>query len=191
MRRSVWMALGASALWVACSGALFSIRVEDTSTTSVPAASPVETVLGDMGFGGFSDMDITSHQELQNQGVQEGDITSVTFREFTLEAISPQGADLSFIDQIDFYVEAPGFDQVLIATQDEFPEGESLVELELPDVDIVDYVLSEEMTITTDVTGSRPDEETEVEGFFALRIGVTGQGCQNYQQQQGAVAPLP
>ena len=165
------------ALWAGCEGALFHVTIDDSGTTTVPAASPLEPVLGDLGFGDFVNMDLTSASELENQGVAPGDISSVRFTDFTLTALSPEGADLSFLSSIAVYAEAPGLDQVLIASQDDFPDGAEVVDMVLEDVDLTDYVVSESMTITTDVSGQRPSEETEVEAAFAIRVGVTSQGC--------------
>jgi hypothetical protein len=174
MRRALLGATGLAALWAGCQGALFHIRVADEASTTVDAATPLEVLIDDLGFGEFDDMDITAAEELQNQGVAPGDISSVEFTEFTLEA---PGADLSFLRSMELWVEAPGLDPVLVAHQDIFPIGVELVEMTLEDVDLADHVVSESMTIRTEVTGERPDVETEVIAAYALRIGVTRQGC--------------
>lgn len=183
-RPSFWMALafGVPIAVLGCE-TLFNIRVDGTAATTVPAATPLETLLGDFGFGELVDMDVTQAQELRNQGVEPGDISHVVFLEFTLEAVDPSGADLSFIDDLELWVEAPGLDDVRVAWQDDFPVGQALVEMHLDDVDLVDYAVSESMTIRSEITGSRPDEATEVEATYALRVGVTRQGCKSYQQQ--------
>lgn len=177
MRRALLAATAVAALWAGCEGALFHITVEDEATTTVPAGTPLETLLGEVGFDELAAMDVTAAEELQNQGVAPGDISSVRFTAFDLEAIGPSGADLSFLESMELYVEAPGLDPLLLAHQDDFPVGRALVEMVLEDVDLTEYVVSESMTITTEVTGSRPDVETEVRAAYALRVGVTRQGC--------------
>ena len=164
-------------LW-ACK-ALFYIHIEGSDTSTVPAATPVEIILDDLGFGDFVEMDITEASELQNQGVEPGDITTVTLELLTLEATSPAGSDLSFIDRIDLYVEAPDQQRSRIAWQDDFPVGQALVELNLDEIDIVNHALSQSMTITADVAASRPEDETEIEVVYDIRVGVTGQGCKS------------
>lgn len=166
-------------LWVGCD-ALFHIDVDGTSASTIPAATPFEVVLGEIGFGEFVQMDLTEASELQNQGVEPGDISTVVFTTLSLEATSPAGADLSFIDRIEMWVEADGLDPVRVASQDEFPVGQAQVELDLDEVDLTEFVVSRSMTITTDVTGSRPEDSTTVEAYYALDIGVTKQGCNNY-----------
>ncbi len=63
------------------------------------------------------------------------------------------------------------------ALQGQFPEGEPRVSFDLVDQDLHDYVVSESMTITTEVTGHRPDEETTLEARFSLEVEVTEQGA--------------
>jgi hypothetical protein len=171
---------GVGATVLAACGALLFITVDGESTTTVPAATPLEVLVSDLGFGDFLDLNITEADELQNQGVQPGDISVVELRAFTLEATDPPGSDLSFLEQLDVYVEAPGLDRVLIASQSDFPVGQALVDITPEDVDLTDYVVSESMTLTTDVTGSRPEDATEVVATYALRVGVTSQGACNY-----------
>ncbi len=180
--RTVFAVLGASLLWAAC-GTLFNIRIEDTATTTVEAATPLEVLLSDFGFGEFVAMDLTQAQELRNQGVEPGDISEVTFRELTLTVTSPPNGDLSFIDELEFWVSAPGLPRVRVASQSSFPDGAPSVSMILDDQDLTEYVVSESMTIETEITASRPQQRTTVDAFYAIRVGVTQQGCNNYQNQ--------
>lgn len=176
------LGLGAAlvALLWSCEGALFNIRVSDTAETTIRAGTVFEGLLQDFGFGEFVELDITSASELQNQGVGPGDIVRVTFQSFDLEVISPEDGDLSFLDRLEFYVEAPELPRELVARADAFPDGQARVSMELIDIDLTDYVVSESMTISTEARGSRPRRDTTVEASFALRVGVTGQGACNH-----------
>lgn len=173
----VRLGLALGILSVACQGQLFNIRVTEQATTSIPARSTLEQLIGDFGFGDFASMDLTQSQELQNQGVDPGDIATARLVAFELEAIDPDGADLSFMDSMSIYVEAPDLPRLLLASADSFPEGEPLVEFEMTNEDIADHVVSQSMTFTTEVSGRRPDQRTEVMATFSVRVGVTGQGA--------------
>ncbi|MCB9763432.1 MAG: hypothetical protein H6739_26935 [Alphaproteobacteria bacterium] len=162
-----------------CNGSLLTIDVPFESTTTVEQGSIIENLAGGLGFGDFLNMDITDSQELRNQGVSPGDIQDVRLTEFELEAVAPQGADLSFLDALDIYVEAPGLDEVRVATAPGFPEGEALVVMTIEEVDLTEYAVSESMTITTDVSGHRPDVDTDVKARILLEVGVTAQGARN------------
>lgn len=171
-------------LYGACQGNLFTIEIEESAVTTVEKGTLVENLLVDVGFGGFVAMDLTDAEEIRNQGVAPGDIRNVALTSFELEAASPSNGDLSFLDGMELYVESPGLPRVLVAWQDTFPAGVALVPFELEDVDLTDYVVSESMTLTTEVMGRRPDVDTQVEARFALDVGVTGQGACNQTKQQ-------
>ena len=72
----------------------------------------------------------------------------------------------------------PDLEPVLVASQVDFPEGESVVDFDLEDVDLVDYVVSDSMSITTEATGSVPSDTVTIHDA-AFEIGVTAQGACN------------
>ncbi|MEZ4321944.1 MAG: hypothetical protein R3F61_31015 [Myxococcota bacterium] len=153
-----------------------SISVSDSSEVLVERGTPLEILLSDLSFGEFANLDITSRDAVANQGVEPGDINSVRFDELVLTATDPSGSDLSFLDSLEFYVEADGLPQVLVASSSDFPVGQAEVPLDLEDLDLTEYVVQDSMTLTTDVSGSRPDVDTVVEAAFTLRIRATGKG---------------
>ena len=169
----------AAVLFAACSGKLLTITIEQESSIVIEQGTLLENLVGQFGFNEFTDLDITDSQELANQGVQPGDITDVYFKAFTLTATAPGGADLSFIDSLEFYVEADGLDRVLVASQDDFPAGQASVDLNLENVDLTAYVVSESMDLTTEVRGGRPPADTTVLAEFAIDVGATAQGACN------------
>lgn len=158
---------------------LTQIHVDQESTTTVPKGTVVEALLGNMGFGDFVAMDLTQDQALQNQGVAPGDIQDVRLDYLQLEATSPAGADLSFLHALSVYVEAPGVTRELLASADSFPVGAPLVDLAVEDLDLTPYVVSQNMTLTTEVNGQRPDQDTNVTARFRVVVGVTSQGACN------------
>ncbi len=169
-----WMGL------TACKdGVLTRIDVDGSATSTVQGGNILTELVGTLGFSSFTAMDITSAEELQNQGVEPGDIKDVRLISFELEAIDPSGADLAFIESMAVDVEAPDLEQVQIASATDFPAGVALVEFDIEDIDLTEYVVSESMTLTTDVTGNQPPEDTTVEARYLLEVGVTLQGATN------------
>jgi hypothetical protein len=181
MRISVGIALLALVLWGGCSG--LHVDVEQTGRTVIPAGSVVQELLGGVGFGQFSDMDITHDEAIENQGIEPGDIDEARVTEFRLDAADPPGADLSFIDDMQIYVEAPDLPRVLVASQSDFPEGADSVSFDLEDVDLTEYVVSQSLTITTEVSGRSPDAETTIDAMVEMRVGVTQQGCNHARRE--------
>ncbi len=177
MRR--YVAVGSFALvWSACES-LSTFHLNETSEATIERGTLVEDLAGDLGFGDFLEMDISESATLRNAGVEPGDIREVRLEAFTLDVTSPEGGDLSFIRDLAFYVEADGLPRERIAWQDTFPEGAGFVEMNLDDVDLTDYAVSETMSITTEVTGGRPDEDTTVDATVDIAVGATVQGACN------------
>ncbi len=180
MRRALLFSLCFSLLVVSCDATLITIDVPYETTTTVEAGTVLENLIGEVGFGDFLNMDVTSSQELQNQGVAPGDINAVSLTYFRLTAAEPDGADLSFLESLEFYAEAPDLPRVLVASASDFPAGQATVDLDVADVDLTDYVVSQSMTLSTEVEGRRPDDATDIFAELNLSIAVTGQGACNF-----------
>lgn len=169
------LAGGALLAWIACADGLFVVTVEESASTRVPAATPLELLLADVGFGDFVSMDLTASQEIRNQGVEPGDIREARLVTFELRA--PEGADLAFLDRMELFVEGPDLPRQRVAHQADFPEGQRVVAFEVEPVDLTDYVVSEALTLTTEVEGRRPDRAVDIEAAFAVDVGVTTRGA--------------
>lgn len=164
---------------VACTSTLLHLEIARETETTVERGTLLEELVGDLGLADFIAMDITSAQEIQNQGVQPGDINEVRLTMFQLEATTPEGGDVAFIERLELFVEGPGLPRERVAWQDTFPEGQAIIDFELDDLDLTAYVVSEALTLTTDVTGTRPDEDHTIVARFALDVAVTTQGACN------------
>lgn len=162
---------------------LTTISIDESAQTEVPKATLAEVLLGDMGFGDFVSMDLTESSELANQGVEPGDVEDVRLTYMELEVLTPEGDDLSFLNEMRIFVEGPELDRRELAWSEDFPEGESLVVFTLEDVDLTPYVVSQSMTFDIDVDASRPEEDTLVEARFGVDVRVTGQGIRNNTQR--------
>lgn len=165
-------------LALGCSN-ITTLNIEEKAQVVVDKGTLLEELLGDFGFDSFVTMDLTASEQMKNQGAGPGDVRDVQLIYFEMEAVEPPGADLSFIESMDILVEPPELDSVLLASSDSFPEGQGLVEFTLADVDLTPYVVSQSMTITTDVTAKRPDVDTTIEARFQVDVRVTVQGVRN------------
>lgn len=160
-------------------GVLTTIELDGEATTRIEGATILETLVGDLGFESFISMNLVESDELENQGVESGDIRNARLVGFELEAVSPQDTDLSFIDDMTILVSSPNLAEQPVARADAFPVGAPLVAFDVEDVDLTDYIVSESLTIGTDVAGRRPDQATEVQARYRIEIGVTLQGVRN------------
>ncbi len=98
---------------------------------------------------------------------------------FELETLSPEDADLSFLSSVEIWVESPGLEPVLIAEAVEFPKGTKVVSFDVMDVDLTDFVVSESMTLTTEIEANSPKDDTRIRASYLLDVGVTVQGAKN------------
>ena len=175
-QRILLIALLATA--VTCSG-LDDISVEARGTTTIPAGTVLDELLGQVSFAGFDGFDISESQEFRNQGYTKDDVDSVRIASFTLTVAAPASGNFDFLQRIAFSVEAEGLPSLEIARLDPVPDGQSVIELEVDSsVDLQPYVVAPSMTITTASTGTRPPQETTVEAnaVFAVDINVSGAG---------------
>ena len=175
LNRALALALALPAM--GCGGVLTRIDIDGSAQTEIVGASLVEVLAEDLGFGELVSMDLTQADELQNQGVEPGDIKEARLVSFELEAIEPADADLSFLDAMTLLVSAPGLPEEVVASAPGFPQGEAVVVFDLEEVDLTEYIVSESMTLTTDVSGQRPDRATRIEARYVVEVGVTVKGA--------------
>jgi hypothetical protein len=179
--RTHWLApLVMLGLWTACGdGSLVHIDIDGSDKVTVQGGNVLEDLVGDLGFDGFTNINLVDSQKLKNQGVEPGDISTARLVSFELELLEPEDGDLSFIDSFEIWVESPGLEPVLIAEAQEFPDGETYVSFDVMDVDLVDYVVSESMTFSTDISANSPREDSVVQASYVIDVGVTLQGAKN------------
>lgn len=154
---------------------LLTFSVEESATTTVDGAGLLGEVLGALDFTGLDDFDVAIEQKLQDQGVEPGDLDTVTLSVLRLSA----DPDLSFLSRMDIYVSAPGVDEVLVASGDSFPEGQSSVDLAVTGANLADAVAAGGITFRVDASGSAPVDDTDVDVYVKADVEATVQGACN------------
>lgn len=178
MRRRTPSLLTAVLVVAATCGGLDNVLVHAEAQTKVPAGGPLDPLLGQIDFlGDFTSFDISDTQEFQNKGYTRDQIDSVHLNTFTLKATDPQDANFDFLDKISFFAESDGLPRVEIARLDPVPEGAAELDLEVLDVDLVDYATAESMSITTEASGHLPSEETTIDAKVELDVDVNVSGA--------------
>ena len=157
-------------------GRLLTVEIDTEATTTIEGGTVLEAVVGDLGFGGFLAIDVTDNETLKNQGVEPGDLVAVALRALTLEAEDGDG-DLAFIEEIEVFAEAPDLDAVQVAWADTFESGDALVAMNIPDVDLVDYATSAQMTLRSEARARRPTQTTRVRARATLEVQATVRGA--------------
>lgn len=161
-----------------CGGRIDQFTVNESSESTIEQGTVVEQLAGQFGFSDFVSFDISQTDEFQNQGVTKDQIDSVRMTKLHLEVVDPpSGQDLSFIDTLEFFVEADGLERKRVASGTDFPEGATAVDLMIDDVELKPYAVAPSMDITTEATGHRPANDTTVEGTVELLVDVNIAGA--------------
>ena len=160
-------------LLTACDAHLTDIAVSGHQDITVPGTDLVSSILGDVPLTSFG---VAGSQELQNQGVQPKDIDSAVLTDFSLQRLAGD-PDLSFLTTVVLSVESNGLAGVQVADCADFPVGQELVPFLVTGAELRDYVTADAMSMGADVTGNRPDSDTDVQMSWTVVVGVTTQGA--------------
>jgi hypothetical protein len=173
--RNRWLtaSLVASALLPLGCG-LIQFDVNTGGDSQVPGCTnPISCgLLSQLGFSGFSNFDISQSTAWQNNNATKDQVSSATFTAAALDVTVPDGGDMSFIQSLQFFVAAPDAGQVLVAEGHSFPAGQSHVPLTThPEVELAPYVKASSMTITTNASGSQPQQgDTTIHASLTFHV---------------------
>ena len=143
---------------------------------SIPKGTLLGSLLGSLAFTGFDSVDFS--EQFQNQGVTKGEVSSVHLKSFTLTIDAPAGGNFDFIQSVAFFAEADGVDKVQIASMDSIPKGKTELDLIVnADAELEPFVVAPSMTISSQVKGTQPDEDTTVSAAAVLDVEVHIPGC--------------
>lgn len=151
---------------------LVDYQIGGTGQASVPASPPdtpleaeiVSDLLGMSDGSGVGSTDI-----------QPGDIAEAHADELSLSMLQATG-DLSFLDSIEIYVEAPDMDPVLVASGSDQLLGRGPVELDLEDVDLAPFIETGSPTFPAMTSGEAPTQDTTLQLEWTMTLGITAQG---------------
>lgn len=164
-------------LTAACSDGIDTFRITETATATVPKGTLLEELVGSFGFDGFTDLDLTSNQTLQNQGVKRSQIDSVRMTKLRLEITSPAtGQEFDFLTKIEFFVSADGQTKKRLAAKGPVPDGVKQFDCDLDGIELAPYVAAPAMDITTVTSGKRPSNETTILATMELLVDVNVAG---------------
>ena len=168
--RNVVVALLVSVL-PACGG-LTRVSVTQTATATIPGASLLELLTGDIGFGNLGNFDITQSQEFKNQGIKREQINSVKLRSLKLAITAPATGDFTFLDNLSFFIDASSQAHKEIAKGGPFAVGARDISLTVLDVELAPYASAPSMTFTTTAKGHKPAMATTIEATVILDADV-------------------
>jgi hypothetical protein len=173
MRRA--LALVPVALLLAACGDLDQIDVVRSGTATLPGVPGGAALPGDaIPPFPFS----LGRDALAEQGVDPNDVDSARLVGLRLEVT--QGTSLEdWLDEVSFYVEAPGLPRVLVASKTgigALPDGTTAVELDAAGVDLKPYVLADTTAVTAEGAGTIPPVDTTLRATVTVRVDVNVSG---------------
>ncbi|WP_252732419.1 MULTISPECIES: hypothetical protein [Cellulophaga] len=123
------------------------------------------------------DMETNSESEFEVNDTRKDLIEEILLKEITLTITSPETADFSFLESIEVYIDVEDLDEILIASKSEIDGTESVLELDLTDIDIQEYIKKDSfvlrMNTVTDEVMSQ-DHEIDVHSVFAVDAKILG-----------------
>lgn len=158
-------------------GVLGPITVEIPATAVIRGMRSSIPGAGDdwAGFGGASS---SIARTIDNQGVKRSDLKSARLKQGRISVLLPEDGHLGSLEEFAVYIEAPGLERRRIAHQSEaFARKTGSVDLVIDDVELVEYVAAEQLTLSPHVVIGTPpeiDHEIEVVLVFAFVPSIGG-----------------
>jgi hypothetical protein len=149
---------------------LVQFDVTEAGDAQVPACVALQCVLPQLGFAAFNNLDLSQSQQWQNNNANKNEVSSVLLTAATLDVTVPDGGDMSFLQSLQFYVDAADAGQALVAEGDSFPSGQSHVALTPYPVELAPYVKADAMTVTTNASGTQPQQDTTLHATLTFHV---------------------
>lgn len=144
----------------------FDVPISDEAV--IESGTVLEQLLSGFGFEDLVSMDLSQTNAFENNDVRKAQVEEARLTQLTLTTTAPDGATFDFLDSIAFSVAAPELPDELVASK---TVGDvASFDCDLEDVDLAPYVRAESFSLTTDVDGRRPDEDTTVQAQLVFHI---------------------
>lgn len=164
-RWSLCLAVVAGLIPLTC-GSGSSFDVSQPSTAAVPSGNSTSS----LAFPDYTALDLGKNAAVSKQKITADQFQSVRLLTFSLTGA--QGADLSFIQGIKFYIEGGGQTRQLIASLTSFEKGQGTRFLDVADMELGPYFKDKTITITNEATLSSNGQAVNVvaEPIFEVHV---------------------
>lgn len=152
-----------------CGNVNVTFDVTADGKTTIQKGSLLEQLVGSFGFDGFSSFDVSQTSEFKNQNTEKSRVTSSKVKSITMKIVGPETQNFDFLEEISFYIEAPGQTKQRIGTK-VIPKGAKTFTLDLDNLELAPYIKADSIKITTDAKGKKPDNDTTIEAVIVLSI---------------------
>lgn len=169
---SAWACLGL----LACAPASFDTELK--GETTVPAGPPgVSSLLNAFpAIGSFAGLDFNQNQDFRNQGVAKDEVSSVKPKSIELRLLSPDDADFTFLDTLEFFAKAGDQEKRFARKQDisqlNLPAPNPVLRMEVEDVELQPFIAAPSMSIIVRGKGRMPEQEVRLQAVVVLKAEV-------------------
>jgi len=158
----------------ACAQSSFTTEVR--GETTVPASVPGGGVELNAfpAISSLAGMDFDQNQDFKNQGISKGEVTSAKVDSLTLQVISPNDQDLSFLDTVEFFISA-GDRETRIAWKQDVARSSPrppnpTLSLNVADTELQPYVAAPSVSIIIRGKGRMPEREVRLRAVVRLEV---------------------
>jgi hypothetical protein len=154
-----------------CQTQVFSITLDNTTDTLVPAAlepdQPLDTSQLQDLLGFWVDPSV-----LAEQGITEGDISLLALRSLTLSSPDPD-TDLSFLDGIETWVTSPTEGDAKLFEYAEFQPGQTQLTIPIEAVDLTPWIFDPDFRVLSFLDGVQPEVATTLRAHIEVEVGTS------------------
>jgi len=139
---------------------LTKFDIEYDKSFTVPATLGIDTPIS------ISTPDITTNSEEKFSGndTKKDLVEEIVLKKLVLTLETPTDSDLSFLKSLTLYIDADGMDETEIASSESISDDiDKTLEMEIPSVDLKEYIFKDSFSIRTKVTTDETiSEEHEI-----------------------------
>jgi hypothetical protein len=152
---------------------LTQIYLDYKYTITYPANLPVGVPLTIAS----PEIETNIEQELEKAGSSTKMIESVKLNMLRVTLTEPQGQDFSFLQSMEVYLSAPGYEEIRVAHKENIPASSTQLLLEVDNVELKEYLKSDKITLRI---AGRQDEilvrdiNTEIYAKFFVDAKILG-----------------
>ena len=170
------MGLWAMFLSMSCAN-LDNLSITQTGSTLIEK-NPTDVDFGTLEFTNLNEIDL--NEIASDNGRVLSDIDSIRIKSAVLDLPFPQNANFDFAESIEFFVESEGAAPLKIASISPVPKNLNEIDLEVVDIDLLNFSESKVLEITSRLVGTSPEFDTEVQATIDLEVDVdvtSAAGC--------------
>lgn len=155
-----------------CGNLNVTFDVTADGKTTIQKGTLLEQLTSSFGFDGFSSFDVSQSSEFENNNTEKSRVKSSKAKSITMNIVGPDTQNFDFLEEISFYIEAPGQTKQRIGTK-AVPKGAKSFTLDLDGVELAPFIKADSIKITTDAKGKKPENDTTIEAVIVLTITAT------------------